>query len=386
MNPLHDILSSIDPSKARIFSTTPPVQRLGTGSPKPATGAQRPPQRPAQPANGTSETSALKRKASNPGDVGQTKVPRKDAPIPLLPTNGARSGSAPAGARSTSTTPTTSMPYRGTAGLGTSKPANPQVKKPLAAGTVQTASAKITPSTSRPTAPRPAAAAPGASTAPVKKAGGYLAMLQKAKEKDATKPAAPPAKPEPTKIMSKKERDAARLAAKLGGKGKKPLVGPPGRVIDPKTSGAASAAQEKRKPADLGYQGTARPAPKKPADVGYKGTARPAAAASSAARPGTAAAAKKKPKPVQDRYAGYADWSDLDDMEDEEEEDYDSEGSSDMEAGMWDVEEENAKALKAAKQEDAEALAQENELKRIKEERKRKLAAMNKAAAGKRKF
>ncbi|KAL1603434.1 hypothetical protein SLS60_005021 [Paraconiothyrium brasiliense] len=385
MNPLHDILSSIDPSKARIFSTTPPVQRLGTGSPKPATGAQRPPQRPAQPANGTSETSALKRKASNPGDIGQTKVPRKDAPTPLAPTNSARSGSAPAGARSTSTTPTTSMPYRGTAGLGASKPPNPLAKKPSAAGTGQTAAAKAPSSTARPTIPRPAAAPPGAATAPVRKAGGYLAMLQKAKEKDATKPAAPPAKPEPTKIMSKKERDAARLAAKSGGKGKKPLAGPPGRGTDPKTGGATSAVQEKRKPADLGYQGTARPAVKKPADIGYKGTARPAAGASSAARPGATPAAKKKPKPVQDRYAGYADWSDLDDMEDEEE-DYDSEGSSDMEAGMWDVEEENAKALKVAKQEDAEALAHENELKRIKQERMRKLAAMNKAAAAKRKY
>lgn len=210
-------------------------------------------------------------------------------------------------------------------------------------------------------------------------------MLAKAKEKDATKPAAPPVKPEPTKIMSKKDREAAKAAAKSVGKGKKPLLGAPARTTDPKTS-TASATQEKRKPADLGYQGTARPAPKKP-EVGYKGTARPAAAATPTARPGASASAlKKKPKPAQDRYAGYANWSDLDDMDDEEEEDYDSEGSSDMEGGIWDVEREEAEALKAAKKEDAEALAEENELKRIKEERKKKLAAMNKAMAAKRKY
>ncbi|KAF2437471.1 hypothetical protein P171DRAFT_437845 [Karstenula rhodostoma CBS 690.94] len=383
MNPLADILSSIDPSKARIFSATPPVQRLGTGSPKPATG--RPPQRPAQPANGTPEASALKRKASNPGDVGLNKIPRKDAPAPLAATNGARSGSAPAGARSTSTTPTTSMPYRGTAGLGASKAANAQVKKPLPAGAGQTASAKTASSASRPTAPKPASAAPGASAAPVKKVGGYLAMLQKAKQKDATKPAAPPVKPEPVKIMSKKEREAARVAPKPGAKGKKPVAGAPGRAADPKAV-AAVTPQEKRKPADLGYQGTARPA-KKPVESGYKGTARSgAAAASSAPRPGASAAAiKKKPKPAQDRYAGYANWSDLDEMDDEED-DYASDGSSDMEGGIWDVEREEAEALKAAKREDAEALAEENALKREKEERRKKLAAMNKAAAAKKKY
>jgi hypothetical protein len=210
-------------------------------------------------------------------------------------------------------------------------------------------------------------------------------MLQKAKEKDATKPSAPPAKPEPPKIMSKKERDAARLAAKSGGKGKKPLTGAPGRATDPKTVAAATP-QEKRKPADLGYSGTARPA-KKPVEVGYKGTARSGpAAATPATRPGASAAAvKKKAKPAQDRYAGYANWSDLDEMDDEED-DYASDASSDMEGGIWDVEKEEAEALKAAKREDAAALAEENALKREKEERRRKLAAMNKAAAAKRKY
>ena len=209
-------------------------------------------------------------------------------------------------------------------------------------------------------------------------------MLQRAKEKDAAKPAAPPVKAEPAKMMSKKEREALRLAAKTG-KGKKPPVGGPARPVDLKTN--ATGVPEKRKPADLGYQGTARPA-KKPVEVGYKGTARAAPATAAAARPGASSALKKKPQPVKDRYAGYANWSDLDDeeLDDEEEDGYGSDGSSDMEGGIWDVEREEAEALKAAKFEDAKELAEENRLKREKEERRKKLAAMNKAAAAKKKY
>lgn len=206
-----------------------------------------------------------------------------------------------------------------------------------------------------------------------------MAMLMKAKEKDSTKPIAPPIKNEPTKIMTKKDREKARLEAKAAAKGKKPGVGVPTKSTD----GKVDAGKEKRKPADVGYQGTARPA-KKPADLGYKGTARPSATAPTGKA--SAAAAKSKPKPNQGRYGGYASWSD-EELEGEEEDDYASDASSDMmEGGMFDLEEEEAAALKAARQEDAEALAEEMELKRQKEERKRRLMAMSKAAANKRKY
>lgn len=71
---------------------------------------------------------------------------------------------------------------------------------------------------------------------------------------------------------------------------------------------------------------------------------------------------------------------------DDEEEDYESDASSDMEGGVWDVEEEEQMALRVARQEDAEALAEETRLKREKEERKRKLMAMSKAAAAKKRY
>jgi hypothetical protein len=216
-------------------------------------------------------------------------------------------------------------------------------------------------------------AAPPASAAPKK---GYLALLQKAKEKDATKPAAPPVQNGPPKILTKKER----LALKAEAKGKKPGAGASGRHTDVK----GAALPEKKKSVEVGYQGTARPT-KPPAPVGYRGTARPASAPASTSRNGTPTA-KSKPKPAKGRHDGYADWSDLDDEDLEEEDDYASDASSDMEGGIWDVEQEEQLALKAAKQEDAEALAEEQRLKREKEARRKKLAEMSKQAAAKKKY
>lgn len=229
-----------------------------------------------------------------------------------------------------------------------------------------------------PPAPKPASAATTSATAaPASKPKGYLALLQKAKEKDLTKPATPPA-PIAPKILTKKERLALKAEANAA-KGKKPGVAPGAKAADVKGAGA----KLQRKPAEVGYQGTARPV-KTAAPIGYKGTARPQSATAPSSRSGTPAA-KSKARPEKGRYDGYADWSDLDDMEDDEE-DYASDGSSDMEGGMWDVEQEEQMALKAAKKEDAEALAEEMRLKREKEEKKRKLMALSKAAAAKKKY
>jgi hypothetical protein len=204
-------------------------------------------------------------------------------------------------------------------------------------------------------------------------------MLAKAKEKDATKPSAPPIKHEPTKILSRKERLALKAEASTGLKGKKPVAGLPSRPLDPK----ADLSKDKRKLVEVGYQGTARPA-KKPVEVGYKGTARPASAPATSSRNGTPAL-KAKPKLAGGKYDGYAEWSDLSDTE-EQEDDYASDASSDMEGGLWDVEEEEQKALKVAKKEDAEALAEEMRLKNEKEARKKRLAAMAKTAAARKKY
>jgi hypothetical protein len=225
------------------------------------------------------------------------------------------------------------------------------------------------------------AIAPAAAPVTTKK-GGYAAMLQRAAQTQQAKPAVPPVKHEVTKILTKKEREALRAEQMAIAKGKKPAA-PAGRTTGIKNE----INKEKKKPVDLGYQGTARPA-KKPIEIGYKGTARPTSTpAGPAGRP--SGPGRAKPKSGQGRYTGYAAWSDDDGMEEEgeeEEEDYDSAASSDMEADAWDMENEEELALKAAKKEDALALKEENEAKRLKEERKKKLMALNKAAAAKRKY
>lgn len=119
------------------------------------------------------------------------------------------------------------------------------------------------------------------------------------------------------------------------------------------------------------------------ATTGYTGTARP--------RPGGGTTATKPSAPSyssrhggNDRYKNgrrnldryYATDEDEEDMEDFEEDGYASDGSSDMEAAVFEVDEEEEKALKAAKVEDAKALAEENELKKAKAEKRARLAAM----------
>lgn len=81
-----------------------------------------------------------------------------------------------------------------------------------------------------------------------------------------------------------------------------------------------------------------------------------------------------------DEYLGTDEEDDDSDLgsygRDEEEEGYGSDVSSDMEAGAFELDEEEDKALRAAKMEDARELALENQLKKEKEERRKRLLAM----------
>ncbi|KAF2739226.1 hypothetical protein EJ04DRAFT_573217 [Polyplosphaeria fusca] len=377
----NSLLSSIDPTAAARPPSNP-RQTQGTTAARSA---------PGPPANGQGRSQPqpqpqlLKRKADGQLESDRVKAPRKDGPVQPERLSG---GTRPAGAsdanRPRMSTPTST--YRGTAGLQSARSMNMVAKKSVSAAGTQA-----------PPAPKPAphvsklatASASTTTTAnPAPKKTSYAAMLAKAKESQQSKPLAPPVKHEPTKLLTKKERLALREEAKARAKGKTTgLVGPASRPGNAR----AEITQEKRKPAEpTGYQGTARPT-KKPAESTYKGTARPLSTACSAPGSKKPGAAMGKPSAQQGKkrldHYGYADWDDLDALSEEEGEDnYDSDASSDMEGGAWDLEEEEERALKAARQEDAEALREENELKRAKEERKRKLAQMNKAAAAKKKF
>ena len=125
------------------------------------------------------------------------------------------------------------------------------------------------------------------------------------------------------------------------------------------------------------------------ATTGYAGTARPAPGA--AAKKGPSSRGDQRPgrggllePPRMSRRSKYEDEYDEDmddfiDYDDGEDDvgpryDYDSEGSSDMEAGLSDIDTEERRAELYAREEDRREQALEEKLKREKEERKRRLA------------
>lgn len=117
--------------------------------------------------------------------------------------------------------------------------------------------------------------------------------------------------------------------------------------------------------------------PKKPRpQPTYRGTMR---------QPSTTAAPKPKgryhegQKPRRNEYVGTDEELDEDDYGDEQD-DYESDVSDDMEAGFDDVEDEEASALKEARKEDEREAALESQLKREKEEKKRRLQMLAKKA------
>ncbi|KAJ8071145.1 hypothetical protein OCU04_001485 [Sclerotinia nivalis] len=123
--------------------------------------------------------------------------------------------------------------------------------------------------------------------------------------------------------------------------------------------------------ATTGYTGTARPRP-----GGGTTTSKPAASSYSSRSGGNDR--YKNGRKNLDRY--YATDEDEDDMEEDvEEDDYASDVSSDMEAATFEVDEEEEMAAAIARKEDAEALAEENRLKKEKAEKRARLAAMAKS-------
>jgi hypothetical protein len=119
------------------------------------------------------------------------------------------------------------------------------------------------------------------------------------------------------------------------------------------------------------YKGTAKPTP--PASS-YKGTAgRP-----SQFRPSSDPRHKSGKQPSRyDEYLGTdEDDEGIESDAGEIDDGYGSAASSDMEAGAMDVEEEESKALREARADDAKELALENKMKREKEERRRRLQAL----------
>ncbi|KAH8820332.1 hypothetical protein F5884DRAFT_43439 [Xylogone sp. PMI_703] len=124
--------------------------------------------------------------------------------------------------------------------------------------------------------------------------------------------------------------------------------------------------------ATTGYTGTARPKP---------GGARLGAASSSrSTMNGHRSHGYGGTSSSKRHYESEEDEDEDEEEDEEEEEDYYSDVSSDMEAAIFEVDEEEAYAERIARQEDAEALREEMRLKREKLEKKKRLMAMAKKA------
>lgn len=163
-----------------------------------------------------------------------------------------------------------------------------------------------------------------------------------------------------SKMERKKRMMEARTKEKDARSGKK----------DSASSGGGAAAARKREPEELSYKGTSRPT--QTAEPVYRGTA---------GLPSRRGPNDRKAQHVKrsrmNEYLG-TDEEDEGDYADDYD-DYYSE-SSDMEAGLDDVEQEESSALKAARKEDEEEWEAEQAAKRAKMERRKKLTALSSKA------
>lgn len=270
-------------------------------------------------------------------------------------------------AASPSTVPSSApstQPYRGTARLEPSKLPPRPVAKPAVTTKPNTAPVAAAPTT--PVTTTPTSAAP--------KKGSYAEILARGKQvKNANI-----GKIQNKRTESVKVKDNRRVGTI--GRGRSASREP----RETQSAGeSGDGAKGKRKPVVLGYKGTARSSSATPAaKPTYKGTM-------GLKRPGDIRKERLQRLPdgraEKVRYAGYAAWAD-EDGEDNSEGEYDSDASSDMEAGRFDVDQEEELSLRQAKKEDAEEQARLDAIDREKKERREMLAKMAAAKRNKKRI
>lgn len=326
---LANILGQIDGSKSAASAPSAPGQPTSGASQKAVDGTS----------NGTGPS---KRKAETDLPNATSKLPRKDN----TSLGQTKSASAHLPARTAQSGNVKPQPYRGTAGTGTgiaTGAARPPSKPPLKTAALSKATSS------------PASAAPVTDKAPAK--GSYAEILARGKAS------------QPKDIMQIANKKALEPTLQRGRDRKKMMekgrFGGSDREVQSAGEGS-EATEQKKKP--IGYRGNARASSAAPATD----SARPAYAGTAGlkhggASGGQAGSAGKKEK---ERYTGY------DSGDEDDEEDYDSDGSSDMEANVFDVDQEEEFSARAARKEDADELAKLSELDRQKRQRKMMLEKM----------
>lgn len=217
--------------------------------------------------------------------------------------------------------------------------------------------------------------------------GSYAEKLARAKAAQVIRAPVPPP-PKPVSQLTsreRREREAQIREAKLASK--KGVV--PGSFKQKASSSARTGLDSANKSsASKGAKELPAKIKKPRVDLGYSGTARPASGHPVVKNPSSSGPDKRTPpdpKTAFDksrgRYTYYSEEEDESDGQASEEDD----ASDDMQGGGFDeLMEEEEQSLRAARKEDAQALAEESAHRREKLERKRKLEALAAARAKKR--
>lgn len=306
-----------------------------------------------------------KRKAEEQLPGPYNKMPRRDAPLP--PTTPKK-------------TPTTNLP-----------PKVSSIKPSAASSAGKYGGTAKAPNVT----PIPATASNKAAP----KKGSYAEILARAKAAQTASAHVGVIKHKPKETLSKKERLALQAEASGKSRASAKISALDGRKKTPDSKGNSPApstisgrinrdvasVKSRKAPVEAGYKGTARPLP----ESGYKGTINRSVTAISTSSTlrrrepddrnydRSRSTSVTRPLTKSRRYADYSDDDDEDRDGDEEEEGADYESDlSDMEAGAFDVEEEEQISSKVARREDEEELRKEVELKRQKEAMRRKLTQM----------
>ncbi|KAK5016361.1 hypothetical protein BJ546DRAFT_948944 [Cryomyces antarcticus] len=368
MSFLNSVLSSIGGNGQTV---TPSPTAAPSAGAKPPSQLQRD-NRPAggPPANG-STIAPPKRRAEDQAEKNRAKVPRTE------PTGAVNRPATQPLRPPVSSTPLTSQASFLSTPLPNRSAANSSAFSSLAASK----------SAQRPLVAQPSSTPTSTTTAAAPKRG-YQATLERAKAAQEAQTAIGVIKHKPVEKLTKRERLALQAEAAARNKqslGKDRKTVQDGRLksADQAGSKTGETLKDRRKPLDLGYKGTMRPAATEPA---YKGTMRSSGSSSALPRRSgyedRSHSASLAAKPREKDYRARRGYSDDELDEEEEEDDYESD-FSDMEAGAFDVDEEEALSAQIARKEDAEALKEETALKREKLERKRRMEALAAKASAK---
>ncbi|KAK8049565.1 hypothetical protein PG994_011295 [Apiospora phragmitis] len=379
--PISDLLAEITGEKATA-NTTPSSIRTPT-----TIGLKR-----KADDDASNSTTAKTARTQQNGAPPLSSVSRKPSPASgRAPNPTTKHSTSQPGQRPSSAIPATSKPYTGTATANRQSGGPPPVRKDLterpklpssAVGSSKVAPARPSPTTSSASEP---------SKAPKK--GSFAEIMARAAKAQQVMPKAGIIQHKALeKPLPKKERETTKGAKKTRCQWNKHERGGASQVKNPRPvpkSGAAGDAKSgsKSRPTSSGSDAPEKKK-KGPVMTGYAGTARSAPPTKKSTIPGKGAASRRPPGGLlappkaarRDRYDDEYD-EELDDfVVDDDDEDnpyarqygYASDGSSDMEAGMDDIYNEETRAERAARLEDRREEQLLEELKRKKEEKKKR--------------